>query len=89
MYVTQEIEDNMCVGICNDHYCKFPKSILCILSGEDVSVTNHLNQTRCCDFLYHARLMIWRMSMTTTESVSTELVMMMMIVRYTRFLEMW
>ena len=37
VYVTQEIEDNMCVGVCNDHYCKFPKSILCILSGDDVS----------------------------------------------------
>ena len=37
VYVTQEIEDNMCVGVCNDHYCKFPKSILCILSGGDVS----------------------------------------------------
>ena len=36
VYVTQEIEDNMCVGVCNGHYCKFPKSILCILSGEDV-----------------------------------------------------
>ena len=41
VYVTQEIEDNMCVGVCNDHYCKFPKSILCILSGDDVSIIMH------------------------------------------------
>lgn len=49
VYVTQEIEDNMCVGVCNDHYCKFPKSILCILSGDDVcTLLNVLNHAAQC-----------------------------------------
>ena len=67
VHVTQEIEDNMCVGVCNGHYCKFPKSILCILSGDDVSTwLNLLNLATFFSF-FLCRLMIWRMNMTMTE----------------------
>ena len=36
VYVTQELEGNMCLGVCNDCYGKFPESILRMLSEEEV-----------------------------------------------------
>ena len=50
--MTQEVEDNMCLGVCNDHYCKFPKSILCILSDYNVSMCILLGC--CCMCAYSA-----------------------------------
>ena len=41
MYVTQEVDVDMCLGICNDCYGKFPKSILRTLSVEEVRSPIH------------------------------------------------
>ena len=39
--MTQEVEEDMCLGVCNDHYCKFPKSVICILSADHEEVSEN------------------------------------------------
>lgn len=44
VYVTQEVDEEACLGVCKDCYGKFPKSILKPLTAEEV---NHHRDIVC------------------------------------------